>query len=136
MTERPAGGIDEFLTRLCSCWEHRDLAGLASLWDRDHPQPTYVAEEVPGAIIGLEAIQTYWQSVFARFRDIEVVLRPLAHHVWNGQAWVLGTGGFRGTRIADGVRVVTDGVRVALLLRARGGVWRAIHYVEAPLRGT
>ncbi len=76
----------------------------------------------------------YWRSVFARFTEIRIALRPIAQDVWDGYAWVLGTGGFSGTRVTDGRRVVTADVRIALLLRERGGVWRAIHYVEAPLR--
>jgi len=126
--------LDEFMARFRSSWERQDLDGLASLWDGDHPLATYVAEEVPEALVGLDAIREYWQSVFARFREIEVTLRPLAHDVWEGHAWLVGSGGFSGLRLADGARVVTSGVRVAVLLRQTRGVWKVAHYVEAPVR--
>ncbi len=57
VTEDLAVGIEEFLTRLRTCWEQQDLDGLASLWETDYPYPTYVAEEVPGVMTGPDAIQ-------------------------------------------------------------------------------
>lgn len=126
--------IDELVARLCDAWQRRDLEALANLWDARETRATYVAEEVPGAIVGAEAIRDYWRSVFERFRDIQVFLRPLAVEVLDTVAWLLSLGGFRGIRLVDGAQVHTDGVRVAMMLRLTPAGWKVVHYIEAPVR--
>lgn len=125
-------GLADLVTRFRDAWERSDLPGLLVLWDTGHPEPTYVAEEVPGAMVGLEPIRAYWASVFARFRDIRVRLRPVACDLLGEYGWLVGQGGFHGVRLADGATVVTDGVRVGMLVRQTPEGWKVLHYMEAP----
>jgi ketosteroid isomerase-like protein len=136
MRATPPPPLDELVARFRDAWRRRDLEALADLWDGGGDScTTYVAEEIPGALVGVAAISDYWRSVFERFRDIEVFLRPLAVDVLDGVAWLLSLGAFRGVRLADGAQVHTDGVRVAMVLRLTPVGWKVVHYIEAPVRG-
>lgn len=127
--------IEELIARFCNAWRSHDVEALTALWDVDESHVTYVAEEIPGVFVGVEAIRDYWWSVFERFRNVEVFLQPLTVNVLDGVAWLLGLGEFCGLRLMDGTRVRTDGVRVGMVLRLTTGGWKVVHYMEAPPRG-
>lgn len=125
-----------FVERFEQAWAAGDPAGLAALWDMSHPSPTYVAEEIEGVMIGVEQIRAYWAAVCERFTDIRVRLEPVACDLRENSAWLLGVGGFVGVRVADGSEVVSQDVRVGLLLRETADGWRVVHYIEAPRRAS
>lgn len=53
-------------------WCALDFAGVAGLWERDHPAPTYVAEEYATPLIGADELDRHWARVAGRLTGAAV----------------------------------------------------------------
>jgi hypothetical protein len=49
-------------------WASLDFACLADLWDRDGPQPMYLADEYATPLVGNDELERHWARVAARVR--------------------------------------------------------------------
>jgi hypothetical protein len=53
-------------------WCALDFAGLADLWERDNPPPTYLAEEYAAPLIGADELDRHWARVASRLKAASV----------------------------------------------------------------
>lgn len=128
------GEIAAFLDRYRACWSRADYDGVMALWDKDEPNPIYVAEEADPAV-GWDAIRKY----FDRNRH---VLGTIGIRTWNLQTrqpapdlaiafyemqWNAKLTAAAGGQVLGGFN------RVSGILRRKPQGWRMFHYVEAPL---
>ena len=125
--------IREVLERVVAAWNRLDFDALAELWDADEERPFYLPEESPAALTSWEAIRTYWSGT-------RRVTRALSMRIWDVQAKTIGDDlavalwqMHWNADVAGYERPVGGDNRVTATFRRRGGVWRFIHYVEAPL---
>jgi hypothetical protein len=53
-------------------WSSLDFAGLADLWERDGPQPIYLADEYAAPLIGIDELDRHWARVAGRVKAATV----------------------------------------------------------------
>jgi len=114
-------------------WNTGDMAGMAALWDADHPDPVYQAEEEDALARGWPALRDYWTRtqalnarVAVRYDDIGVTTlgadMALAH--WR-MHWDIALSGQ--------ARPIGGDNRIFAIARRTAQGWRFVAYIEAPL---
>ena len=114
-------------------WNSGDMAGMAALWDADHPDPVYQAEEEDALARGWPALQDYWrrtQALNARVavRYAEIGVTPLADDLalahWR-MHWDIALSGQ--------AKPIGGDNRIFAVARRTAQGWRMVAYIEAPL---
>ena len=112
-------------------WSALDVAGVADLWERNTPQPIYIADEYALPLIGLEELDRHWArigsrlkraSVSSQLRVADVLADGLARCILLSRWSVTG----RESDIAH-----TGASWITWLLVARGETHRIRHHMES-----
>lgn len=67
-----AAGLRSLVSEYDRKWAALDFAGVADLWERDNPQPIYVAEEYATPLIGADELDRHWARVASRLKRASV----------------------------------------------------------------
>lgn len=112
-------------------WSARDVAGIADLWERDSPQPTYIGDEYAMPLIGADEIDRHWARLAGRLKRASV-----SSQLWSADALAGGVArcvllsrwSFTGTEsdIAH-----TGASWITWLLTRRGDQYRIFHHMES-----
>ena len=123
--------LDTYVER----WNDYDVDTMQTFWDRDWPDPIYVAEEMD-ALRGWPALEAYWRGSDPTTTQHLIITRDLvareiapdvAHAYWN-MSWNVY---FSTEKLY--AKPIGGEVRVTALLRRKPDGWRFFHWIEAPL---
>lgn len=113
--------LDEY----ASAWTARDLQRIADRWDEPNTGLSYIAEELGEILRDRASITDHLLRTEYRVTASRVRLRDIHVH-----------------ELADGLALATficrwdldwtSYSRVSTILRRRAGMWRFVHYMEAP----
>ena len=114
-------------------WNSQDFASVLELWDRDDPEPFYLAEERDDWLIGWAELEAYLdppvpspvvEAIREKMSNIRVkpLTEDLAIAVWDMHFEMK----------MRGQAPIGEDVRVTAALRKRPAGWRYIYYAEAP----
>jgi hypothetical protein len=56
-------------------WCALNIAGVADLWERDSPQPIYIADEYAAPLVGADELDRHWARVASRLKRASVASR-------------------------------------------------------------
>ncbi len=118
-----------------SLWRRLDVAGLASLWDREEGMPIYVGDEYPSPVIGWQDLGRHFGRLGGRLREAEVASTLVAAHSVAADLaiavvlleWSLAS--VESEQRLAGQRWVSS------VLRRTAAGWRFVHYAESPAYG-
>jgi hypothetical protein len=117
--------IAQLLADHAAAWSRLDLHRVADDWDPAEPSPSYVAEELGDVLLDHQSIVSHLLRTEHRLTSVNVTISELevcelapdlavAIYVCRWEFdWVSYT-------------------RVSAILRRRDGVWRFLHFMEAP----
>ena len=74
-------GVTALISEYDEKWLALDFAGLAGLWERVTPQPTYIGDEYPTPLIGAEALDRHWARMAGRLKKALVFSQ-----LWSAEA--------------------------------------------------
>ena len=116
-------------------WSALDVAGIADLWERDSPQPTYVGDEYAMPLIGADELDRHWARLAGRLKRASV-----SSQLWSADALA---GGLvrcvllsRWSFTAEGSDLETGKAHtgaswITWLLTPRGDNYRIFHHMES-----
>lgn len=113
-------------------WCALDIAGVAELWERDTPQPVYIADEYAMPLIGTAEIDRHWARIAGRLKRASVSSQLRFCDVFTDgvtRAILLSRWSFTG-RESDVAH--TGASWISWLLVTRGQEHRIFHHMESP----
>lgn len=120
--------INEYDQKWCAL----DIAGVAALWERESPQPVYIADEYAMPLIGGDELERHWSRTASRLKRASVSSRLGSADVLSDgvtRAILLSRWSFTGYE-SDVAR--TGASWITWLLLARGSQYRIFHHMESP----
>lgn len=127
--------IQTVLDRYVAHWNAYEIDAMMALWDRDEPDPIYVAEELD-PLRGWDAIEAYWRGADPKTTEHLVTVRDLTvREIAPGVAhafWQMGWNVYFSTEKLYS-KPIGGEVRTTALLRRQGDDWKFFHWIEAPL---
>lgn len=127
--------VQTVLEQYVAHWNAYETDAMIALWDRDEPDPIYVAEELD-PLRGWDAIEAYWRGAdpdttehLITVRDLSVreIAPDVAHAFWQ-MGWNVY---FSTERLYS--KPIGGEVRTTALLRRKADGWKFFHWIEAPL---
>ena len=126
--------IEALLKQTEAIWESQDTARMRDLWDRDDPNPYYLAGEQENWFIGWDAINQYLapppgspkitEAIRVRFYDISA--RLLAPDLAFAACWMR-----TDMKLVYAPKPFGSDNRVSAVFRRKPEGWRYLCYVEA-----
>lgn len=113
-------------------WCALDIAGVADLWERDTPQPVYIADEYAMPLICADDIDRHWTRIASRLKRARVSSQLRFCDVLTDgvvRCVLLSRWSFTGQE-SDVAR--TGASWITWLLVARGQGYRIFHHMESP----
>jgi hypothetical protein len=62
-------------------WSALDFAGVADLWERDHPRPIYIGDEYPTPLLGADELDRHWARIGSRLKRAS-----MSSQLWSAEA--------------------------------------------------
>ena len=126
--------IQQVIKQTEANWNTQDFSTVLDLWDRDEPEPYYLAEERDEWLIGWDQLNGYLnpptrnpavEAVRLVISDIRVkqLASDLAFAIWD----------LHFEMKIKGRRPLGENIRVTGIFRKKPEGWRYIHYAEAPM---
>ena len=127
--------IQEVLDTYVAHWNAYETDAMVNLWDRDEPDPIYVAEELD-PLRGWDALEAYWRGANPNTTEHLITTRDLtAREVAPGVAhafWQMGWNVYFSTERLY-AKPIGGEVRTTALLRKKPDGWKFFHWIESPL---
>ena len=123
--------IEALLHRTAEIWNSQDTAALRDLWDRDDPEPCYLAGEQDNWFVGWEALNRYLaptgrkvtEAIRVKFYDIRV--RLLAPDLAFAAYWMR-----TDMKVIFSPKPFGSDNRVSATFRRTADGWRYLTYME------
>jgi hypothetical protein len=116
-------------------WNNYEADAMAAFWDRDEPDPIYVAEEID-PLRGWDALEAYWRGAVPNTTEHLITIRDLTvREIAPGVAhafWQMGWNVYFSTERLY-AKPIGGEVRATALLREKPDGWKFFHWIEAPL---
>jgi ketosteroid isomerase-like protein len=126
--------IEQFLVRYAELYNRQDYAALLDMWDRESPNPIYMAEEIDPPMHGWNVINAYFNPP-PQFPVLEAIrneyTKVKAHAITPEVA--VATYRLRFDIKLRGKPAVSSYDRVMAVFRKRDGEWKLAAYTEAPM---
>jgi len=126
--------IERFLARYAALYNRQDYPALLDMWDRESPNPIYMAEEIDPPMHGWNVINAYFNPP-PQFPVLEAIrneyTRVKAHAVAPDVA--VATYRLRFDIKLRGKPAVSSYDRVMAVFKKRDGEWKLTAYTEAPM---
>jgi hypothetical protein len=112
-------------------WSALDVSGIADLWERDSPQPTYVGDEYAMPLIGADALDRHWARLAGRLKRASV-----SSQLWSADALAGGLARCvllsRWSFTGEESDIAHTGASwITWLLTPRGDKYRIFHQMES-----
>ena len=125
--------IDAVLNEYEALWDAQDTAGLIALWDKDDPEPYYLAEEQDEWRIGWDQVKDYFdppgetttESIRMRFDGVQA--RWLAEDLAFAKFWIRFD-----TKMDFLPNPIGTDARASAIFRKTDEGWRLITWAESP----
>lgn len=128
------GEIQAFLVRYAELYNRQDYPALLAMWDKDSPNPIYMAEEIDPPMHGWNVINAYFKPP-PQFPVLESIRNEYtnvkAHAVAPDVA--VATYRLRFDIKLRGKPAVSSWDRVMAVFKKRDGEWKMAAYTEAPM---
>ncbi|MDX1291770.1 MAG: nuclear transport factor 2 family protein [Hyphomonas sp.] len=126
--------IKTLLQDYAAAWSELRADAIAAHWDRSDPEPLYLAEEIPAAMVSWDEVNAYWAHNDDFHRKVSLDFGPPAiKHLGDGVAclvmemnWQIAFRNFTSKAMAGSNRVLA-------IVRDTEEGWKFISWVEAPL---
>jgi ketosteroid isomerase-like protein len=126
--------IERFLARYAELYNRQDYPALLAMWDRESPNPIYMAEEIDPPMHGWNVINAYFNPP-PQFPVLESIrneyTKVKAHAVAPDVA--VATYRLRFDIKLRGKPAVSSYDRVMAVFKKRDGEWKLTAYTEAPM---
>ncbi len=130
-----AEDIQTVLDTYVAHWNEYNADAMIALWDRDEPEPIYVAEEID-PLRGWDALERYWRGADPATTEHLITTRDLTvREIAPGVAhafWQMGWNVYFSTERLY-AKPIGGEVRTTALLRKKPDGWKFFHWIEAPL---
>jgi ketosteroid isomerase-like protein len=126
--------IEQFLARYAELYNRQDYAGLLAMWDRESPNPIYMAEEIDPPMHGWNVINAYFKPP-PQFPVLEAIRNEYTRVKANLVApdVAVATYRLRFDIKLRGKPAVSSYDRIMAVFRKRDGAWKLTAYAEAPM---
>ena len=127
----PSEALTALVAEYDAKWSALDIAGIASLWEDDAPQPVYIADEYATPLIGTDELERHWARIASRIKRASV-----SSQLWSSDVFadgfarcvILSRWSFTG-RESDAAHRGTSWI--TWLLVVRGEKYRIFHHMES-----
>jgi hypothetical protein len=112
-------------------WSALDVAGIADLWERDSPQPTYIGDEYAMPLNGADELDRHWARSAGRLKRASV-----SSQLWSADALAGGLARCvllsRWSFTGEESDIAHTGASwITWLLTPRGDKYRIFHHMES-----
>jgi hypothetical protein len=127
--------IQSVLDTYVAHWNDYDADAMIAMWDRDEPEPIYVAEEID-PLRGWDTLEAYWRAPDPATTEHLITTRDLtAREIAPGVVhafWQMGWNVYFSTERMY-AKPIGGEVRTTALLRKTPDGWKFFHWIESPL---
>lgn len=132
--DRLSAEIQAFLDRYAAIYNRQDYPALLAMWDRDDPNPIYIAEEIDPPMHGWSLLDAYFNP-----KPGVQVLDGIRNEYTNVKAHYLApdlaiaTYRLRFDIKVKNMKPMSSWDRVIAVFRRKDGEWKLAAYAEAPM---